>query len=126
MAGGRARSHKKPEKHSSHGSYWIPEDKKVSKEFSKNNNLCYICSEPPHSGAAGGSGSGEMERRNAFEMFRSQPGTRVGGKKDFSIWIRRNHLKGPIRQRKNKEMQAFSLAFPWFYLDLFGRHSPSG
>jgi hypothetical protein len=57
-----------------------------------------------------------MERRNAFAMFRSQPGTRVGGKKDFSIWIRRNPLKRPDSAKEKKEMQAFFLAFTWIYL----------
>ena len=47
----------------------------------------------------------------------------VRGKKDFSIWIRRNPLKSPGSAKEKKEMQAFFLAF---YLDLFGRDSPSG
>jgi hypothetical protein len=48
-------------------------------------------------------------------MFRSQPGTRVGGETDFFIWIRRNHLKRPD---STKEKQGNASFFPWIYLVL--------
>jgi hypothetical protein len=80
---GRARSHKKPERHSSPGSYWIPEHKKVSKEFSKT-IICviYVLSRrmrAPLAGQAAGKWSAGMRLR----CFAHNPERELGAKRIF-------------------------------------------
>src|ERR1700733_16055436 len=70
--------------------------------------------------AVGGSGGRENGAGRALEPPGSQPGARVGDRRDFFIWIRRNVLKSPISA---KGMQGNASDFPWISLDLFARSS---
>jgi hypothetical protein len=63
---------------------------------------------------------GEWSGRTRLRASGPQPGTRVGDRRDFFIWIRRNALKSPISA---KGMQGNASDFPWISLDLFARRS---
>jgi hypothetical protein len=98
------------------GSSWIPEDKRLSKVFSKT-AICvtYVPSRQIRAPLAVRQRG--TERRNAFEMFRPQPGRRVEAEGNFFIWIRCNPLKSPDSAKENQGNASF---FSWIYLVLLG------
>jgi hypothetical protein len=55
----------------------------------------------------------------ALETFCTQPETRV----DFFYFFAHNPLKSPD---SDEQIQGNPSFFAWFYLDLFGPHSPYG
>jgi hypothetical protein len=93
-------------------SYWIAEDKGVSKAFSKT-RICVTYLRAEQLGRRWRVRQREeMERRNAFELTTRNA---IWGRREFLIWIRCNPLKSPDSA---KEKQGNPSLFPWFYLVL--------
>jgi len=91
-------------------------DKRLSKVFLKPQFVLHMF-QAAKFGRRWRSGSGETERQNAFEMFRSQSGRRVEAEGNFFIWIRCNPLKSPDSAKENQGNASF---FSWIYLVLLG------
>src|ERR1700722_3304234 len=82
--------------------------------------MCYIFLFRELSAAAGGFGGREDGAGTRLRGSCPQPGTRVGGGREFFTWIRCNALKSPD---STKGIQGNASNFPWFSLDSFARNS---